>query len=234
MIPTITWVLPRPPKSRHKGGFPQYFEENLVKLLGYPDRILHPFGGRAEIGTRVDINPEYEPDVVADAHDLPFDDESFDLVVLDPPYSDEEAAELYGTPRLRPGQYTAEAVRVLRQGGWLVVYTDREPRRPPRCNHTMRIVVVLRPSHRPRVAGVFQKRKHGMPFYGSEPGEDALSAGLLQDSGGDKEDQPMSDALSDLDLDAVPEGAELAGAGEAVEGEPARGVAEHPLDELGG
>lgn len=35
----------------------------------------------------------------------------------------------------------------------------------------VRIMVVLRPSHRPRIAGVFQKRKPGMPFYGTEPGE---------------------------------------------------------------
>jgi len=171
VIPTLVWTLPRPPLSKYKGGFPRFFEENLVKLLGYPEQILHTFGGRAAIGTRVDLDPTLEPDVVADAHKLPFEDESFDAVILDPPYSDEEARELYGTPRLRPALYTREAVRVLREGGWLVVYGDREPRRPPRCNHAARIVVILRPSHRPRIAGVFQKRKPGMPFYGTEPGE---------------------------------------------------------------
>lgn len=176
MIATLQWTLPRPPRSRYKGGFPLFFEQNLMQLLGYPDRVLHPFGGRAEIGTRVDLDPTLEPDVVADAHQLPFDDESFDCVILDPPYSDEEAAEIYGTPRLRPAVYTREAVRVLREGGWLVLYGDREPRRPARCNHAMRIVVVLRPSHRPRIAGVFQKRKPGMPHYGTEPGEIVLEA----------------------------------------------------------
>jgi SAM-dependent methyltransferase len=171
VIPTLVWTLPRPAKSRYKGAFPLYFEQNLVQLLGYPEAILHPFGGMAETGTRVDLNPTVEPDVVADAHGLPFEDESFDCVILDPPYSDEEARELYETPPLRPGEYTAEAVRVLREGGWLVVYGDTEPRRPPRCNHALRIVVVLRPGHRTRTAGVFQKRKPGMPFYGSEDGE---------------------------------------------------------------
>lgn len=171
MIPTITWTLPRPPVSKYKGGFPRFFEENLVKLLGYPEAILHPFGGRAEIGIRVDLDPTLEPDVVADAHALPFEADTFDLVILDPPYSDEEASLIYGTPKLKPGIYTREAVRVLRPGGWLVVYGDREPSRPARCNHTMRIVVVLRPYHRPRIAMVFQKRKPGMPHYGSEDGE---------------------------------------------------------------
>lgn len=177
VISTITWTLPRPPKSKYKGGFPLYFEDNLVRLLGYPDRILHPFGGRAEIGTRCDLNAELEPDHVADAHHLPFSDNTFDLVVLDPPYSDDEALTLYGvTTKLRPAAYTREAVRVLREGGWLVVYTDREPARPPRCNHALRIVVVLRPHHRARIAGVFQKRKPGMPYYGTEPGEEPKPA----------------------------------------------------------
>ncbi len=172
MIPTLAWTLPRPSKSKYPGSFPLYFEQNLVQLLGYPDRILHPFGGRAELGTRVDVRPETEPDVIGDAHQLPFEDGSFDLVVLDPPYSDEEALTIYGTAALRPAVYTREAVRVLREGGWLCVYGDREPRRPPRCNHTLRILVTLRPGHSPRVAMVFQKRKPSMPWYGTDPGED--------------------------------------------------------------
>jgi predicted methyltransferase len=50
---------------------------------------------------------------------------AIDLVILDPPYSDDEAQELYGTPKLKPAAYTREAVRVLREGGWLVVYGDK-------------------------------------------------------------------------------------------------------------
>lgn len=168
MIPTITWTLPRPAKSKYKGAFPLHFEQNLVQLLGYPEKILHPFGGMAEIGVRVDLNESLQPDLVADAHDLPLDDATFDCVILDPPYSDEEAQELYQTPKLRPGVYTKEAVRVLKRGGWLVVYGDREPTRPICCNHTMRIMVVLRPHHRPRICMIFQKRKEGMPHYGTE------------------------------------------------------------------
>lgn len=168
MITTVTWVLPRPSRSRYPGSFPLFFEENLQKILGYPDRVLHPFGGRAEIGVRCDLDPSLEPDVVCDAHKLPFDNAIFDCVILDPPYSDEEAQTIYGTPPLRPAVYTREACRVLRPGGWIVVYSDREPRRPAGTNHAMRIVVVLRPGHRSRVAVVFQKRKEGMPHWGTE------------------------------------------------------------------
>jgi SAM-dependent methyltransferase len=174
MLSTIVWTLPRPAKSRYRGAFPLHFEQNLQQLLGYPEAVLHPFGGMAELGTRVDLNGDLAPDVVADAHDLPLEDGSFDCVILDPPYSDEEAQELYASPPLEPTRYVAEAVRVLREGGWLVLYGDREPRRPARCNHAFRIVIVLRPGHRPRICMVFQKRKPGMPHYGTEAGEQAL------------------------------------------------------------
>jgi len=171
MISTIVWTLPRVAKSKYVGAFPLWFETNLMQILGFPERVLHPFGGMAEYGVRVDLRPEVEPDVVADAHDLPFEDGSFDCVVLDPPYSDQQAKDLYGTPPLKVGRYTAEAVRVLKEGGWLCVYGDKEPRRPPRCNHAFRIVVVLRPGHGTRTCLVFQKRKNGMAHYGTEAGE---------------------------------------------------------------
>ena len=53
-VPTETWVLPRPRKVRYKGGFPLHFEKKLWRLLGEPVSVLHPFGGKAEIGVRVD------------------------------------------------------------------------------------------------------------------------------------------------------------------------------------
>lgn len=172
MISTIVWTLPRPPVSKYKGGFPRFFEENLIKLLGYPQAILHPFGGMAEYGIRMDLRPETNPDIVWDAHNIPYADQTFDCVILDPPYSDQEAADLYGTPKLDKARYTREAVRVTKPGGWVVVYGDKEPARPARCNHAMRIVVVLRPHHTARIVIVFQRRKMGMPFYGTEAGED--------------------------------------------------------------
>lgn len=177
MITTIAWTLPRPPKSKYRGGFPLFFEQNLQQVLGYPDRVLHPFGGRAEIGIRCDLDPTVEPDFVCDAHQLPFDDASFDCVILDPPYSDDEALELYKTTvKLKPKTYIGEAVRVCREGGWVVLYGDREPARPARCNPTYRILVTLRAYHRPRVCMVFQRRKKGMPHYGSEAGEEGFEA----------------------------------------------------------
>lgn len=48
--------------------------------------VLHLFGGRAKFGTRLDIDPTVRPDVIGDAWMPPFGRDSFDVVILDPPY----------------------------------------------------------------------------------------------------------------------------------------------------
>jgi hypothetical protein len=48
--------------------------------------VLHLFGGQAGFGTRLDVDVSIGPDVVGDAWLPPFAFDSFDVVVLDPPY----------------------------------------------------------------------------------------------------------------------------------------------------
>lgn len=157
-VPTDVWVLPRPRKDAYVGSFPLHFEKRLWAVMGKPATVLHPFGGLAEIGNRVDLNETTTPDWIGDAHDLHFiEDASYELVILDPPYSDEEAEWLYGTPKLRPGQFTAEAVRVCKVGGHVAVYHRAQPKRPAGTRLVRRIVVLTRTGHAPRVCFVFEK-----------------------------------------------------------------------------
>lgn len=74
-------------------------KKKLIDLLKPSGLILHPFGGMAEYGIRIDINPEVDPDVFADAHYLPFKDNVFDIVICDPPYDKEHAFYLYNTKK---------------------------------------------------------------------------------------------------------------------------------------
>lgn len=48
--------------------------------------VLHLFGGKADFGTRMDIDPGTRPHVVGDAWIPPFARDSFDVVIMDPPY----------------------------------------------------------------------------------------------------------------------------------------------------
>lgn len=72
--------------SRGKGwSFPVAVRDRLqADFKG--KSVLHLFGGRATFGTRLDIDPLTQPDVLGDAWVPPFGKDSFDVVILDPPY----------------------------------------------------------------------------------------------------------------------------------------------------
>jgi predicted methyltransferase len=95
---------------------------------------------------------------VGDAHDLNWiADGSYDLVVLDPPYSDEESEMLYATPPLKYGRFVSEAVRVCKPGGHVAIYHVKQTPRPEGTRLVRRIVVLTRTWHAARICMVFQK-----------------------------------------------------------------------------
>jgi hypothetical protein len=163
-ITNLAWVLPRPNKSKYIGSFPLHFEKKLLRELNLDPntaKILHPFGGMAEFGIRCDINPAVNPDVVCDAHKLPFPDNTFDLVVLDPPYNEDYAERLYDTKKygkLKFKTYTAEAVRVCKEGAFVVMYHYIAT---PSIKDTIlvkRILMETRSWHKARIIHIHQKR----------------------------------------------------------------------------
>ena len=157
-IPTETWVLPRPRKDCYVGSFPLHFEQKLWRLLGSPEKVLHSFGGLAEIGDSVDLNETTSPTWVGDAHNLHWiEDDMYDLVILDPPYSDDESYELYATGPLKYGQFVREAVRVCKPGGYVAIYHKVMKPRPEGCRLVHRVVVLTRVNHTARICMVYQK-----------------------------------------------------------------------------
>lgn len=98
------------------------------------------------------------PTWVGDAHDLHWiGDDTYDLTILDPPYSNEESEILYSTPKLRWTTFISEAVRVTRPGGHVAVYHVKQPPRPSGTRLVRRIVILTRTWHAPRVCFVFEK-----------------------------------------------------------------------------
>lgn len=157
-IPRELWYLPRPRRAnKYKGGFPAHFEKKLFEL--YPsEKILQPFGGMAEYGVRVDIKPEVEPDYVGDAHNLEmFEDNTFDFVLCDPPYSTDLSGRLYSTGKISWKDYTSEAVRVAKVGGYIGLYHWLMNPRPQGTKYDRIIVIITRIKHFARICCVFQK-----------------------------------------------------------------------------
>jgi len=172
----IAWMLPRPKPDHYKGGMPLYCEDWLVSLagdlLGYKSRtefsILNVFCGMNKHGCRVDLNKEVKPDFVSDIHTLsdviPAKNQ-FDVILADPPYSDEETDKLYGKhlPRLKYSVWTKECDKFLRDGGLFIIYHKflvPNPN-PEKYEIIKRVAVFNRIWHLPRVAIVFRKKSVG-------------------------------------------------------------------------
>ena len=164
MIESLAWVLPRPSKSKYIGSFPLHFETKLLRELDIDRQakhtILHPFGGKAEFGIRIDLKDEVKPDIFADAHNLPFRDSIFNVVILDPPYNEGYSKKLYGTQevKLRWGKYTTEAVRVLKEKGYLVAYHYLATPKIEGTSLIKRIFLETRVWHKLRCIHIHQKR----------------------------------------------------------------------------
>jgi hypothetical protein len=121
------------------GRFPKGWLRHIVKaaLLGpvRRDRILHVCSGTLSETERwtVDVRSQARPRVVADGRALPFRDGSFPAVLLDPPYSDQYARNLYGVENPRPSWLLKEAARVVMPGGRIGMLHVAVPFAPPGC-----------------------------------------------------------------------------------------------------
>src|SRR5882672_2132413 len=109
-------------KNQLHGQYPPTFLRRILAL--WPDVAenwtLHACSGTIQHGIRVDLSPRFNPSVVANVESLPFHDESFELILYDPPY-DSDNAKIYGVSK-KPPQWPRtmeEFVRVLVPGGHL-------------------------------------------------------------------------------------------------------------------
>jgi hypothetical protein len=85
--PEVLWC----PNGRRGGrgdgwAFPRGVEK-LLRAETEGKSVLHLFGGKAQWGVRLDIDPATRPHVIGDAWLPPFAEASFDVVILDPPYN---------------------------------------------------------------------------------------------------------------------------------------------------
>jgi SAM-dependent methyltransferase len=112
-------------KSKLYGDYPSNFLKRALSLFPSvnPERILHCPSGSLNSdtpGVTVDLIRDAQrcPQIVASADNLPFEDNSFDLVLSDPPYSAEHCRK-YGTPNYPLKKSFNEFRRILSPKGYL-------------------------------------------------------------------------------------------------------------------
>jgi len=150
------------------GRYPKGFLAWALKDAGVRgDRVLHVCSGgmsRAESmqGTRVDIRPAAVPDVIADGRALPFRDDAFEAVFLDPPYAVEYAQSFYGVEYPRPSHLLKEACRVVQPGGVIGILHYLIPM-PPVGAKLVRVVGITQGlGYRIRAWTLYRKEQRGL------------------------------------------------------------------------
>jgi hypothetical protein len=126
------------------------------------ERRLHLCSGTIKDGTTIDINPHMRPSIVADLkYGIPLQDDSFDFVLIDPPYSEEKAKNLYAVSLLSVPKLLAESGRVAAPGGF-VLLLDLRVWPPPKCLKWEALIAIYTANRGPkplRALSVFQKRE---------------------------------------------------------------------------
>lgn len=148
------------------GAYPKGFTDR-VRMLFPTQKILHLCCGFAHMdnAVNVDINPENRPNVVADVEALPFSSRSFEVVLIDPPYTENDAMR-YGVSRLLSSRKVmAQLEQILIPGGWLLWLDEKYPSyRRGKWNLRGLIAVITGFERRTRVLSMFQLNPNGNLF----------------------------------------------------------------------
>jgi len=154
------WIIGNLYKSRSNlyGSYPYSYLKRIKSLFPDCSKILHLFSGSVSEDDTFDINPNFNPTFVGDAHELSsIVNKKYDLILADPPYSNEDAKH-YGVPMINRNKVVKECVKILEKGGFLVWLDQVYPMyRKTELKLVGTIGVIQSTNHRVRVAFIFKK-----------------------------------------------------------------------------
>lgn len=149
--------------SRFHGAYPRKYLERMFALFPNKEKILHLFSGQLDISSKneitFDINPMNVPDVVGNAEEIEnfFDKKSFDLVLSDPPYTDNDCI-IYGCKMPNKLKVMRSLFNVVKPGGILVWLDIRRPQyRKEEWKSLGYISIVRSTNHYVRTAILFER-----------------------------------------------------------------------------
>jgi len=112
----------------------------------------------SKVGYTIDIKEELSPDLIADVHNIPLLDESFNGGIADPPYTKEFAKKLYNCEYPRWSEWTKELSRLVIPSGRIAVMHNYIVPRIIGCDMEEIIVILTRIKQYPKVVTVQRKR----------------------------------------------------------------------------
>src|SRR4030095_10557618 len=107
-------------RGRPNGSYPYKYLEMLDNLFGAEKNTIEVCSGHCREGrVNVDITPDYCPDFIADAQDIPIPDNSFSRWRADPPYNGDTAAKMYRTKMPSLIKLLKEGARIVKANSLL-------------------------------------------------------------------------------------------------------------------
>lgn len=127
-----------PKTNGYPGGFPVGFLKWCRDMGWWGDNRCYLCSGGVDDGeaVRVDLRAEANATHREDARHTTLPDESFDCVILDPPYSKELAEKMYGLGKMYSGinAFAKEAGRLVAPGGLVLTLSYEVPKRIKACS----------------------------------------------------------------------------------------------------
>lgn len=147
--------------SGYYGAYPHGYLNRVMSMFPDAERILHVPSGSLPPGDylRIDAREECRPDIIGDCHKLVelVGDRRFDLIMVDPPYSNEDA-EHYGTPMVKRNILLKQCLAVCEPGGWIIWLDQAFPMfNKEECSLSMAIGMIKSTNHRVRAVFGFRK-----------------------------------------------------------------------------
>lgn len=104
-------------RGKGQGAYPFKYLDMLNEVFGAEKDTIEVCSGSVKDCYTVDINPERNPDLVADGQDLAeIPDNSFTRWRCDPPYNEKSALKMYNTKLPSLGKLLTEGARVIKPG----------------------------------------------------------------------------------------------------------------------
>jgi hypothetical protein len=145
------------------GSYPRSYLKRIMGLFPDNKDILHLFSGMVSSknvnGTTFDINPKNNPDVLGNAEEVDkyFKENSFDLVLADPPYTKEDA-KIYGYKMPVARLVMSNLYKIVKPGGILVWLDIRMPMyRKKEWRELGFITMVISTNHLIRTLCIFER-----------------------------------------------------------------------------
>lgn len=150
------------------GAYPPNYLKRVMSLfpeINDESHVLHLFSGMLFTTTGIKLDCKihssvkvFQPDILANAEELPFRSDSFDLILADPPYGGRDA-EKYKVRMPNKRKVFEECHRILRMGANLVWLDTSHPMYSKMDWHLWGLIGVVRSTnHVYRFASIFSKQ----------------------------------------------------------------------------